>query len=150
MLFGLGLTASPALAGSHAGSWGTIFGNGSSCALGRASTNDTTDRAGALAANFQGCSAANSRKSVPPYYLGAQAVVFKASNGAVCGVSGVAWNTTTASSRDASTPRTSYANGCDAPGVFIGAANTYRDSDAGVIHKLDRIAGAYYFDSSLT
>lgn len=146
-----GLLASPAIAASHPGVYAKIFGHSTSCALGRASVNDSTYRGGALTANFVGCSSSNARRSTPPSYLGARAYVVRNANGAICGTSSLKWNTSTASSRDASTPRTSYNNSCDMTGYYFGLADNYRRSSAGAIYvRQDRVSNAYYFNSSLT
>lgn len=148
--FGAGLLVSSASATSYPGNYAKVFGNSTSCALGRASASNSSDRGGAFTANFQGCSSSNARRSVPANYLGSRAYVLRVSNGALCGVSALYFNTSTASSRDASTPRTSYANGCDVPGNFVGNADNYRRSDAGGLYlREDRLSPSVYFNSYL-
>lgn len=148
--FSLGLFVSPAFAaGSHPGTFAVVFGNSTSCALGRASTNDATERGGALTNNYAGCSSSNSYRSVPPYYLGSKAYVVSSYDGTVCGESSTYWNTSTTYTRDASTPREYYNPSCENPGYYNGVSNNYRQSDAGSIYGLRRVANGYYFQSYL-
>lgn len=150
--FALGMSIAPAVSASYPGPYAKIFGHSTSCALGRASVNDSTDRGGAYTANFNGCSSSAGARAVPAGYLRARAYVVRNSNGAICGVSSLLSNTTSAASRDASTPRTSYSNYCDMTGYYFGAAVNCRDSDAGDRYcRDDRVTDeVVYFNSSLT
>lgn len=140
--FLMGSVVSPAFATSYPGAWKKIFGHSTSCALGRASVNDSTQRGGALTSNFKGCSSSNAALAVPSGYLGARALIVNNSNGAVCGQSSTIWNSTKASSRDASTLRTSGSSSCVYAGYYFGRATNYRNSDSGVMHILnDRVSG---------
>lgn len=151
LAFSVGLFISPAFAaGSHPGPFATVFGNSTSCALGRASTNDATERGGALTNNYWGCNSSNGARNVPANYLGARAFVAHATNGAVCGESATYWNTSTTWTRDASTSREYYNAYCFAPGYYFGLAVNFRKSDAGNIYvRNDRFANAYWFPSYL-
>lgn len=145
-----GLLVSPAFgAGSHPGPFGKVFGHSTSCALGRASTNDATERGGALTNNYWGCSSSNAARSVPPNYLGARAFVIHAASGVVCGESTTYWNTSTTWTRDASTSR-EYINGyCEYAAYYYGYSNNFRRTDSGEIWGLPRTANAYWFPSWL-
>lgn len=145
----LGASVSPAVAaGSHPGSWVKIFGHSTSCSLGRASTNDATERGGGLTNNYEGCSASNNAQSVPAGYLRTRAVVVNSSSGLVCGDSGTLVNTSTSSSRNASTARDT--TGCESPRNYLGYSYNSRRSDAGYLYTVERAAPAYYFPSWLT
>lgn len=148
--FALGLSLSPAeAAGSHPGAWGLVFGHDTSCALGRASTNDATERGGGVTANFRGCDASNARRSVPPRYLQTRAFIVNHASGEVCGDSGWRTHSATASSIDASTPRERYTPGCEAPNKYSGYSYSVRVTDAGKKYLRARSAGAYWFPSWL-
>ena len=69
--FVLGLVIVPAHAVSAKGPWKKVAGHSTSCALVRSSVNDETRRAGTQTANFQGCSASNGGRAVPPGYIAA-------------------------------------------------------------------------------
>jgi len=146
----LGVSISPAVAaGSHPGPWAKIFGHSTSCSLGRASTNDATERGGGLTNNYEGCSASNNAQSVPAGYLRTRELVVNSSNGLVCGDSGTLLNTSTASSRDASTAREYYTTSCESPRNYLGYSYNSRRSDAGYLYTVERAAPAYYFPSWL-
>lgn len=148
--FAVGVTISPAMAGSHPGPWSKIFGHSTSCALGRASTNDTTERGGGLTNKYEGCSASNDRRNVPPGYLATQAQVRNASSGVVCGQSSIFYNTTSDWTRNASTAREYNTSSCEAPRTYRGIAFNGRRSDAGDWNTIATGAGGYYFSSWLT
>lgn len=151
LAFVVGLSVSPAFAGSYPSNFAKVFGHSTSCALGRASTNDTTERAGALTNNYAGCSSSNAHRNVPVKYLGARAFVLNSSNGAVCGASDTAWNTSTTWTRDASTAREYTNTSCASPRNYFGVAWNYRKSDDGNLHLLDdRYAPYRFFSSYLT
>lgn len=135
--FCVGFGVAPAFATSYPGSWKKVFGHSSSCTLGRASVNDSTDRGGALTSNFKGCSASNDPRSVPVKYLGANAYIRNYNNGAVCGSSGTKSNMSVASSRHASTLRASNSSSCTQAVCYFGQATNYRDSDSGVMSVRD-------------
>lgn len=138
----VGVLASPAAATIHPGNWKEIFGHSASCAIGRSSINDSTKTANALTRNHRGCSSSNAAVTVPANYLGARAVLVRASDNAVCGDTHDRWNSSGESRQSASIG--SQFEWCGAA-VYVGAAINKRKSDAGAIHTItDRVSPPIY------
>ena len=138
----IGLLASPAAATVHPSNWKKIFGHSTSCAIGRASINDSNKTANALTRNHRGCSSSNALVGVPAKYLGARAVLIRASDNAVCGDTGDRWNSSGESGQSASV-RSKFAH-CGAA-VYIAGAINKRKSDAGAVYSIaDRVSPPVY------
>lgn len=134
-LFATGFVAAPAVAQSYPTSWFTVFGNSTSCALGQASVNDSTFRAGARTQNRQGCSSSAAFRTVPTRYIGARAFLVNSANDVVCGDSGWSYNPSPGYSRTVTTgkPINQF---CPYTGRYYGVSNNRRQSDAGSVYTI--------------
>lgn len=140
-----GFLSSAAMATSYPGDYLKIFGHSTSCAMGAASVNDETFKAGARTSNFRGCSSSNATRSVPPGYLGARALVRDYYTGAVCGASSISWNTSTTYTV-VTTKSWSGAAGCSTPGYYYGQNQAFRDTDSdGLKTRSDIFSPVIYF-----
>lgn len=138
----IGVFASPAAATIHPSNWKKIFGHSTSCAIGRSSINDGTKTANALTRNHRGCDSSNAAVAVPARYLGARAVLIRASDNAVCGDTQDRWNSS-GESRQSASVGSKFAS-CGAA-VYVGGAINKRKSDAGAVYTItDRVSPAVY------
>lgn len=124
-------TALPVFAASYPGDYVKVTGHSTSCAMGRASVNDSTYKTGSKTSNFRGCSPTNAHRNVPSGYLGAQAVVRNYNSGAVCGTSARKSNSTSTWTIEQTAKIVVGAAGCPGPGYYLGQSFSYRKLDSG-------------------
>lgn len=141
----MAVSATTASATSYAGSWGSIFGNSTSCSFVRASINDTSHRAGGVVKNVWGCSSpGNALRAVPRSYLGLRVRMFS-SDGYLCAQSPTRFNQSTTASLTVTTAW-SFSARCNTGARYYSQAEGQRQkASSGAYFARTAVSPARYF-----